>query len=187
MLKRDFKFKVKALDGGDDPDGSFEGLLAVYNNQDLGGDIIVPGAFARTIANQGSQVPLLWQHKTDEPIGTLTLNDGPNALSVQGQLLLALPTAVAAYQLLKSGIIRGLSIGYDIVQDSVEGSVRYLKELRLWEGSIVTFPMNQAAVIQAIKSNVDDDREVIAELKRLAAKAERAAGAPNQRMVRRGR
>jgi hypothetical protein len=100
-------------------------------------------------------VPLLWQHRTDEPIGTLTLIDGPNALQVQGQLLLDLPMAQKAHTLLKNKIIKGMSIGYDTLQDKVENGVRYLKELRLWEGSLVTFPMNEAAVVTSVKSFQD--------------------------------
>ena len=54
------------------PDGSFTGSLAVYNNVDLGGDLIEAGAFTKTIKEHGDHVPLLWQHKADVPIGMLT-------------------------------------------------------------------------------------------------------------------
>jgi hypothetical protein len=154
MLKRSFTFKMKQL-LDDDPEGYFEGQLAVYNVTDLGGDVIVPGAFSRSIQAKGSQVPLLWQHDPSQPIGVLTLIDGPNALSVQGQLLLDLPMAESAYTLLKNKIIRGLSIGYDTIKESFEDNVRVLKELRLWEGSIVTFPMNEQAMVTSIKSLSD--------------------------------
>jgi hypothetical protein len=133
-------------------DGSFEGILAVYSNVDLGGDVIVPGAFTKTIQEHGSTVPLLWQHQPSEPIGTLVLSDTPQALNVKGQLLMDLPLAQKAYLLLKAKIIRGMSIGYDTIKDTVDNDVRYLKELRLWEGSIVTFPMNEMAMVTAIKA-----------------------------------
>jgi phage head maturation protease len=38
----------------------------------------------------------------------------------------------------------------------MDGDVRRLKELRLWEVSVVTFPMNEAAAVTAIKSNLDE-------------------------------
>jgi hypothetical protein len=146
---------IKALQD----DGSFEGSLAVYSNVDLGGDSILPGAFTKTLKDRGNEVPLLWQHNPDEPIGTLTLSDGPDALHVKGQLTLdtdangnyVVPTAIKAYVLIKAKVIKGLSIGFDTIKDSVENGVRQLKELRLWEGSIVTFPMNEAAGITAVK------------------------------------
>jgi HK97 family phage prohead protease len=133
------------------PDGSFEGVLAVYNNVDLGGDKIIPGAFTKTIQEHGNQVVMLWQHKTDVPIGTLTLIDGQDALRVKGQFLMDLDDAKKAYALLKARIIKGLSIGYDTVKASVVDGVRQLNELRLWEGSIVTFPMNEMAMVTAVK------------------------------------
>jgi HK97 family phage prohead protease len=145
--KGKFNVQIKALA----EDGSFEGKLAVYSKVDLGGDNILPGAFTKTIQERGDKVPLLWQHNSDEPIGVLTLVDGPDALSVKGQLLMELDQAKRAYLLLKAGVIKGLSIGFDTIKDSVENGVRQLKELRLWEGSIVTFPMNEAAMVTSIK------------------------------------
>jgi HK97 family phage prohead protease len=134
------------------PDGSFTGSLAVYNNVDLGGDLIEPGAFTKTILEHGDQVPLLWQHKADKPIGMLTLVDGADALRVKGQLLMDVPDARNAYVLIKARIVKGLSIGFDTVKDAVDGAVRRLKEIRLWEGSIVTFPMNERALITSVKA-----------------------------------
>jgi HK97 family phage prohead protease len=145
-------------------DGSFEGLLAVYNNVDLGKDMVEPGAFTKTIQEHGSVVPMLWQHKQDEPIGELTLIDGPDALRIKGQLLMTLPMAQKAYALIKARIIKGLSIGYDTIKDSVENGVRHLKELRLWEGSIVTFPMNEAAMITTVKSITQQRKDFDSEL-----------------------
>ena len=147
--KRNLTMQVKELSN----EGSFEGLLSVYNSVDLGGDTIVPGAFKKTIQEHGSEIPMLWQHKADVPIGTLKLSDGPDALSVQGQLLMEIPEAKTAYLLMKHGIVKGLSIGYTTVKDSVENGVRVLKECRLWEGSVVTFPMQESALISSIKNH----------------------------------
>jgi uncharacterized protein len=148
-------FKVKDLDGAGA--GSFTGLLAAYNNIDFGNDLIEPGAFARTL-NSRKTYPLLWQHDPSSPIGTLEVTDSPQGLMVKGQLLLDIPQAKTAYSLLKAKVISGLSIGYDTVKDSIEDGVRHLKELRLWEGSIVTFPMNQLATVTGVKALSDDDR-----------------------------
>src|SRR4051812_14331745 len=131
-------------------DGSFTGLLSVYNIVDLGKDLIEPGAFTKTIVEHGNEVPMLWQHKPDVPIGTLTLTDGPDALHVKGQLLMDLPEAKKAYLLIKARIVRGLSIGFDTVKQVLDGGIRRLKELRLYEGSIVTFPMNESALITSV-------------------------------------
>jgi hypothetical protein len=133
------------------PDGTFEGILASYNTVDLGGDRILPGAFTKTLQERGSVVPLLWQHKSDTPIGDLILTDGPDALHFKGRLLLELDDAKKAYVLLKARVIKGMSIGYDTIKDVMDNGVRQLKELRLWEGSIVTFPMNESAMVTSVK------------------------------------
>ena len=134
------------------PDGSFEGILTTYNVIDGGNDVVEPGAYTKTINDHGAQIPMLWQHKSDEPIGMLTLIDGPDALRVKGQLLLDLPTAQKAYALIKNKIVKGLSIGYDAIKKEMDGTIRRLKEIRLWEGSIVTFPMAELSLITSVKS-----------------------------------
>jgi HK97 family phage prohead protease len=161
--KQHFNLQIKAIAA----DGSFEGVLAVYDNVDLGGDSILPGAFTKTMKDHGNEVPLLWQHDTEEPIGQLTLTDSPEALLVKGQLLMDLPMAQKAYLLLKAKIIKGMSIGYDTIKKDIEGGVRKLKEIRLWEGSIVTFPMNPLAMVTAIKAlreKKDDFNTELAEI-----------------------
>ncbi len=83
--------KIKSVDDT----GTFTGLGAAYNNVDLGGDKIVPGAFTRTLA-AGKQFPLLWQHDPSSPIGTCKVTDTPQGLHVEGTLLLQDPTAQKA-------------------------------------------------------------------------------------------
>jgi HK97 family phage prohead protease len=159
-VKPSFSVSIKEIG----EDGSFEGLLASYNSVDLGGDLIEPGAFTKTIKEHGAEVPLLWQHEPKEPIGSLSLIDGPDGLRVKGQLLMELPMAKKAYLLLKARIIKGMSIGYDTIKDAMDGKVRRLKELRLWEGSIVTFPMNENAMVTAIKALREQKDDFNAEL-----------------------
>jgi HK97 family phage prohead protease len=132
--------------------GIFEGILASYNNIDYGGDLIEPGAFTKTIAETGGSVPLLWQHNSEEPIGRLTLQDTSDALRVKGFIDLDTQSGREAYSRLKKKVINGLSIGYDTIKSAFDGPVRRLKELRLWEGSIVTFPMDTRAIVLEVKA-----------------------------------
>ena len=132
--------------------GEFIGLLSPYGNVDQGGDIVEKGAYARTMKAHGNQVPLLWQHKTDSPIGELELDDRQDGLWAKGKLLLELPDAKKAYILIKNKVIKGMSIGYETIKDTVENGIRHLTEIRLYEGSIVTFPMNPLATITTVKS-----------------------------------
>lgn len=153
MERRDFSLKIKSIDDA----GTFVGLGAVYNNVDLGGDRIFPGAFSKTLS-AGKKFPVLWQHKTDEPIGYCQITDTPLGLQVNGTLELSDPTARKAYTFMKAGVIKGLSIGYDTIQATYDGDVRNLTELKLWEMSVVTFPMNESATVSSVKSLTDADR-----------------------------
>ena len=130
---RDFKFKIK---GSIDGSGTFVGMGAVFGNVDQGGDRIMPGAFTRTLA-AGKRFPLLYQHKSDTPIGSVECTETSSGLAVKGKLLLDLPAAKDAYLLLKENIISGLSIGFSTIDESFQDDgVRLLTELKLFEISL---------------------------------------------------
>ena len=61
---------------------------------------------------------------------------------------------------MKAGVIKGMSIGYETLQSKMNGDVRELTELRLWEISVVTFPMNESAQSPASRSLSLSDDEV---------------------------
>lgn len=149
------KQRVRMEIKGISEDGSFEGILSPYNKVDLGNEVVLPGAYTKTLKDNGNTVPMLWQHKSDVPIGELTLEDRPDGLWCKGQLLMALAEAQKAYLLIKARIVKGLSIGFTTVREAMDGTVRQLKEIRLYEGSIVTFPMSESAVITSVKALVD--------------------------------
>jgi hypothetical protein len=111
---------------------------------------------------------VLWQHNPGDPSGTCAVTDSREGLLVQGKLLLQDPTALKAYTFMKAGVIKGLSIGFETLQSTMDGDVRQLKELRLWEFSIVTFPMQESATISSIKSLSVSDDEVQMHLKAIS-------------------
>jgi len=135
--------------------GEFEGMLAVYGNVDLGGDIVMPGAIKEIVTTPDGSVRILDSHDTRAPVGKGKLTDTVDGLRIKGKLDLAVARARELLSLMKSGIINGLSIGYDVI--GADGSeirpdgVRLLKRLKLWEGSLVVFPMNPLAQISAVK------------------------------------
>lgn len=149
MKNKAFKFSIKTL--GDD--GTFVGQASVYGNVDLGGDIVEKGAFTRTLTNKGGEVPILWQHDTREPIGLGKLADSDHGLQIDGALVLESPVAQKSYALLKKGVLRGLSIGYEVMKggEKMIDGIRHLTELKLWEVSLVTFPMNELALVSGVK------------------------------------
>jgi hypothetical protein len=141
-----FEFKLANLTDA----GTFTGVASVYGVEDLGNDVVDPGAFTKTLQIGGSTRPLLWQHR--DPIGVVTLTDTGTALAATGKLSLGVAAAKDAYALLKDQAVRGLSIGYQTVLDSFKDGARHLQEVKLWEVSLVTFPMLPSATVTSIKA-----------------------------------
>lgn len=144
-------------------DGTFTGIASKYGEEDLGGDVIDKGAFTKTIS-ENPVVPILWQHKSDEVIGSGQMKEWGNKVTIDGKLDLEDPTAVKAHKKMKGGLVKGLSIGFSTVKhtwEEVEGrTVRHISELKLWEVSVVTFPMLPAAQVTRVKSEQTINAEV---------------------------
>jgi uncharacterized protein len=154
----DRPFEVKAVKD----DGTFEGFGSVFGNVDSYKEIVAPGAFAESLAgwkSAGRLPPVLWQHRSGEPIGPyLEMEEQPVGLWVKGQLLVDdVQKAKEARALMKSKAVNGLSIGFVTREDSYDrvSGIRTLKKVDLWEVSVVTFPANPAAQISSVKSTID--------------------------------
>ena len=144
-------FEIKELSDS----GSFEGIASTYGNVDLGGDIVEPGAFKEMVLTKDGKIRVLAGHDTRAPIGKGIVTDTHVGLAIKGQINLAISRARDTYEMMKDGVIDGLSIGFDIRPGGAqirEDGVRLLKDLKLWEVSLVTFPMNPSAQVSAVKS-----------------------------------
>ena len=169
MDQKTLKLQIKSLDEA----GKFSGLASVYGNVDLGGDVVVQGAFQKTLADRGGEVPILFVHDIRQPVGLGKLRDTAQGLSIEGALVLDVPKAREAYSLLKAKVLRGLSIGYDTIKSDVQNGVRYLRELKLFEVSLVVMPMNERATITAVKNNRPELAEQIKQFQALLSECKR--------------
>ncbi|SEG20559.1 HK97 family phage prohead protease [Marinobacterium lutimaris] len=142
--------------------GEFEGYGSVFGNKDSHDDIVVRGAFKNTLdswSEKGRLPALLWQHNMQEPIGVYTeMKEDEHGLYVKGLLLIDDdPLAKRAHAHMKAGSLGGLSIGY-MINDSEYDSAKdawLLKDIDLWEVSLVTFPSNDEARISNVKSALE--------------------------------
>ena len=152
-------FEVKELDEGR---RTFRGLAATWD-LDLGGDVIRKGAFKRTITN--------WRKAKGRKHRLLDSHDRSTIFSVLGDLVDAEETdegvlgewgflegtkGDAAFALVKGGHVDSLSIGYEAIatrqpsqEEAKQGVWRFIDELKWLETSLVLFPMNPAAVVDA--------------------------------------
>ena len=138
-----------------DAQGVFEGYASLFGVADLGKDVVMPGAFAASLARRRpSEIRMLWQHDAAQPIGRwLAIAEDRRGLRVRGKLNLAVERAREVYALLRDGAVDGLSIGFRVERARAERptGLRRLEKLDLWEISIVTFPMLPGARVSALK------------------------------------
>lgn len=153
---RDFALSVKA--DGVAADGTFEGYGSVFGVVDTYQEVVAEGAFTESLDELAAKkriVPVLWQHRQSEPIGVyLELREDETGLFVKGQLLIeAVAQAAEAHALMKAGAVTGLSIGYWVRESSFDEKtgIRTLTKLDLVEVSLVTFPANDDARVEAVK------------------------------------
>lgn len=154
-----FEFKVSEADESGDV-GYIEGYASTFGNVDLGDDIVERGAFKRSIKDKRGVFPILLDHDPSKPIGwNVEAAEDNVGLKVKGEIQLETEEARNRFKLAKRakdlGTKMGLSIGYRTITgepDRDRPSVRRLKEVKLYEYSFVTFPMNEMAGIGNTKS-----------------------------------
>lgn len=139
--------------------GEFEGYGSVFGVKDSYSDIVVRGAFEKSLAawaEKGRLPAMLWQHQISEPIGVYTeMREDETGLYLKGRLLIeGDDLARRAHAHMKAGSLSGLSIGYvlDDYEYDREKEAFILKQIDLWEVSLVTFPANDEARISNVKS-----------------------------------
>ena len=129
---------------------------------DLQGDRIEPGAFRETLKSGAGSVKFLWQHDQHMPLGKITsLVEDARGLRLTARISKT-QLGKDAKILLDDGSIDGLSIGYDAVKASGHNP-RVLKEIKLYEVSLVTFAANLGATVTDVKSQ-DKRRAMLAEM-----------------------
>lgn len=170
--KLEYKFiqEVKAAKDENDGKMRFEGYLAYFDNVDSYGDVIEKGAFKATLRQtqkEGKTIPVLEQHgwlgaNGYTPIGYYeNLKEDSSGLYAEG-VLFGNTAGKDMYTLLKEAPAgaMGQSIGYRTLKQRIPseeearktGVYRYLEELKLLEGSIVTFPANDKTRVEHVKA-----------------------------------
>ena len=159
-------FEIKELDG---QTGVFAGYASTWD-KDLYGDVVVKGAFTNTLEQDypdgGAHIPIHWQHQDNHPtdiIGeTLSAVEDEHGLLVTARLDTDLPEGQRAYELLKRGLIHQMSIGFIptktawVDQSANSGDpfdgYREIREVKLFEISLVQVAANQGAEVLEVKS-----------------------------------
>jgi HK97 family phage prohead protease len=146
-------------------DGSFTGYAAVFGNIDLGYDVIEPGAFKKVKTTSDGMLRIAIGHRMDQMAGKAHFQQDDHGLRVEGQLSLGVGYVRDSYELMKDGVLDGLSVGFNILRAGADWETRAGKEVRvikaaeLWEFSIVPFGMNPEALVDSVKAATIRDFE----------------------------
>lgn len=160
MEKKRIPLQIKSLQNRE-----FEGYGSIFGNTDLGGDVVAKGAFTRSLKKYGGNgsLPLMfWAHDPAQVPGKwLEMSEDTNGLYVKG-MLADTQLGNEVRTLLGMGAVRGLSIGYQTVdQDYTKDGVRVIKDAELWEVSVVSLPMNPLATVEHVKSRLSASGEYV--------------------------
>lgn len=134
---------------------TFAGYASTFD-ADLGNDIISKGAFNKTLKERGDRVKILYQHA--DPIGKpISMTTDSKGLYVEGKISKT-RLGDEVVELMYDGVIDQMSIGFSIPEGKSERDskgMRQINEVKLYEFSLVTFPMNENAFVTSIKSVKD--------------------------------
>ena len=144
----DFDIKQEA----DSPIAEFTGHAAIFGNIDSDEDIIIPGAFAKTLIKRPN-VKLLYQHDTRKVPGIIDeLREDHRGLFIKGRTINTTLGRNVAEEM-REGAIDKFSIGFRTIDAEVDKSnIRTIKEVELFEVSLVTFPANEKAAVASVKA-----------------------------------
>ena len=162
-------FHLKA----DEESGTISGYFSTYDRiPDSYGDIVAPGAFEKTIEKReesGHPFPLCWNHDLDQIIGKVDSIEDTDKGPLMTASFFNTPLAQEKREIVKSGVVYQFSFAYDVKDSEVvtleDGTkANELKELDLFEVSIVPIPANPLAEVTDIKAgrrNSKSDEQAI--------------------------
>lgn len=150
--KCDLKF------ASDDSTGEFEGYGSVWDSNDQINDTIIKGAFADSIKTRLPKMFINHDHSAI-PVGDwLTAKEDDIGLNLAGRIDLHHKDGPSLYSAMKRSAMSGLSTG--VISSTMKFTKkadggRIITKSDLREVSVVTFPMEESAIIVNIKSDIE--------------------------------
>jgi HK97 family phage prohead protease len=146
------------IDDIDETNGIVSGYGSIFGNIDSDNDIILAGAYTKTLQENGSRVRYCNQHRIDQPLGKFTeLREDNIGLYFVAEV----PKTRMGEDILllmKNGVITENSVGImPIIKEFRADGVRLLKECKLYEISCVTLAANPMALITDAKGEINQD------------------------------
>jgi len=141
------------------------GYFSVFGNKDSDGDIIQKGAYKKTVKENGpngkNRIVHLLQHNPTQPLGKPeTLKEDDNGLFFQTKIS-DTSYGTDTLKLYRDEVLQEHSVGFKVINssNSHEDDARVLTELKLFEGSTVTWGANELAQGSVMKG--DDYEDIV--------------------------
>lgn len=142
-----------------DAAGEIAGYASIFNEEDRINDIVLPGAFTKSLKEKkAARLPMLVGHVQRIPVGVWTeLVEDRKGLRVKGKIDIESPDGGQLHRVLKMGAEIGISIGYRAVvheyqtDPKTNDTKRLLKQVDLYEISLVTIPCCDGARVTSVK------------------------------------
>ncbi len=152
--RRKFRFHMKFVES-DNGRRMIEGYAST-RDLDRTGDVVQPGAFAESLKDYLSNPVVTYMHDWSNPIGkVIDARIDELGLFIRAEIS---ETADTVWKLIEEGILRALSIGYEVVDEKLIDGVNQILRLRLYEVAIVSIPANRRALFSVSKAlEVGDD------------------------------
>lgn len=154
--KKSFELKFELKEDGVTEDDSYYYLkgYGATSDLDLGDDIITPEALQKAIETRTPK--FCYQHNMKQPLGIFTtLKKDSFGLYFEAKMPKLVDLCNEVAEFIKMGALDSMSIGYWVIDREWKDGIRIIKELEIYEISVVTIPMNPNAVITGIKSLED--------------------------------
>lgn len=143
-------------------EGKVSAVFSVFNSLDSDGDVVLPGSIKSGF--KSGDVPMVWAHKWDMPIGKGRIKEDDGKATFDGEFFMDTDSGQEAYKIVKNmGDMQQWSFGYRVndaetapfksADSENEQDARYLKDLTVFEVSPVLVGANQETYTMAIKSN----------------------------------
>jgi uncharacterized protein len=140
----------------DDVKGVVTGYFSAFNNIDSDGDVIVSGAYKKTVAENGpngkNRIMHLLQHNPLMPLAKPMelIEDGKGLRFVSK--ITETSYGKDVIKLYAEGVFNEHSVGFEIIKSDNKAGYREIREIKLWEGSTVTWGANPNTPIESMKS-----------------------------------
>lgn len=152
----EFKSLIGEVKDVDVKGRTITGYLSAFGNKDFDGDIIEKGAFKKSITERKDNILFLNQHNWAQPHGKFkTLMEDDKGLYFESTpFVKGVTYSEDTLKLYEAGIINEHSIGFTTIKDHYEkeSDTRYIKEVKLYEGSNVTLGANNQTPFTGFKS-----------------------------------